>query len=209
MTNCSIEYRPRTVFVKEGSHPEIVLEKPDDALWTPPVCKLTADWFHGNQMAFRRPKHASIKSGFDVDFLRYLENTARFTTVTTSAAAAINLKPLAKEWVPFARSAWAPFTFSTHLRKRNPVEEGGILQERKKNKRGFCSMGGAGGCVAGPFDVITQGYSATQGGEGRNKAADRRMQGSKLTPGDTRRRERRISNNRYVQNPSKIVEPGW
>jgi hypothetical protein len=83
------------------------------------------------------------------------------------------------------------------------------LSERKKNKRGFCSMGGAGGCVAGPFDVITQGYSATQGGEGRNKAADRRMQGSKLTPGDTRRRERRISNNRYVQNPSKIVEPGW
>ena len=48
-------------------------------------------------MAFRRPKHASIKSGFDVDFLRYLENTARFTTVTTSAAAAINLKPLAKD----------------------------------------------------------------------------------------------------------------
>jgi hypothetical protein len=46
------------------------------------------------------------------DFLRYLENPAGFTTVTTSAAAAINLKPLTKGWVPFARSGRAPFTLS-------------------------------------------------------------------------------------------------
>jgi hypothetical protein len=46
------------------------------------------------------------------DFLRCLENPAGFTTVTTSANPAINLKPLTKGWVPFARSGWAPFTLS-------------------------------------------------------------------------------------------------
>jgi hypothetical protein len=31
-------------------------------------------------------------------------------------------------------------------------------------------MGGAGGCVAGPFDVITQGYSPTQYQHGSEKS---------------------------------------
>jgi hypothetical protein len=61
------------------------------------------------------------------DFLRYLENPAGFTTVTTSAAAAINLKPLTKGWVPFARSGRAPFTLS----KANAADKS---QKAKENR---------------------------------------------------------------------------
>jgi hypothetical protein len=71
-------YRPLFRLVQEGSNISVVMEQSADALWTPPVCKLAPDWFRGEQMAFRRPKHAHIKRGFDVDYgnvlVRYKKN---------------------------------------------------------------------------------------------------------------------------------------
>jgi hypothetical protein len=61
-------FRPVTKFMKQGSNISVVMEKAAGALWVPPVCKLTPDWFHGEQMGFRLPRHANIKRGFDADF---------------------------------------------------------------------------------------------------------------------------------------------
>jgi hypothetical protein len=74
-------FRPVTKLVNDGSSISIVMEQAADALWTPPVCKLTADWFRGELMGFRRPNDASISRGFDVDYgsvlVRYKENTLK------------------------------------------------------------------------------------------------------------------------------------
>jgi hypothetical protein len=71
-------YSPLTTFINQGSSVSVVMEKATDALWTPPVCKLTPEWFHGEQMAFRSAKHANIKRSFDVDYgivrVRYKKN---------------------------------------------------------------------------------------------------------------------------------------
>jgi hypothetical protein len=70
-------YRPITKFVDNNA--TIVMEKAADALWTPPVCKLTAEWFEGGAMAFRRPKNARLNHGRDIDYgtsaIRYKGNT--------------------------------------------------------------------------------------------------------------------------------------
>jgi hypothetical protein len=75
-------YRPVTKSVKDGSTVSIVMEQAADALWTPPVCKLTPDWFRGFVMAFRRPKNANTRRGHDIDYgtvvIRYKKNALRF-----------------------------------------------------------------------------------------------------------------------------------
>src|SRR5690242_14540292 len=43
-------YSPITKFVDNNAI--IVMEKVTDALWRPPMCKLTPDWFRGGAMAF-------------------------------------------------------------------------------------------------------------------------------------------------------------
>ena len=50
-------YRPRTLFVNGGGNTTVVLEQAAAALWSPPVCKLTPEWFQAYEMAFRLPKH--------------------------------------------------------------------------------------------------------------------------------------------------------